>query len=105
MRSGRVVFGEMDEVVFGKPAAEAVAEQASRLGATRVFLMVIGTLNRETDEIEKLRRALGNKCVGVFDAMPPHTPRITPSCRKAHLALLHSSTSHTINIAASFCQA
>ena len=23
--SGRVVFGEMDEVVFGKPAAEAVA--------------------------------------------------------------------------------
>jgi hypothetical protein len=37
--SGRVVFGEMDEVVFGKPAAEAIAEQAQRLGATGVFLM------------------------------------------------------------------
>jgi hypothetical protein len=35
-----VVFGKMDEVVFGKPAAEAVAQQAQRLGATRVFLMV-----------------------------------------------------------------
>src|SRR5262249_8826243 len=23
----------------------------------------------------KLRRALGNKCVGTFDKMPPHTPR------------------------------
>ena len=73
--SGRVVFGKMDEVVFGKPAAEAVAEAVTRLDAQRVFLMVSGTLNRETDEIEKIRRALGNKCVGTFDKMPPHTPR------------------------------
>ena len=59
----------MDEVVFGKPAAEAVAEQAQRLGATRVFLMVSGTLNRNTDEIEKVRRALGNRCAG---SVRPH---------------------------------
>ena len=37
--------------------------------------MVSGTLNRETDEIENIRRALGPRCVGTFDAMPPHTPR------------------------------
>ena len=37
--------------------------------------MVSGTLNRETDEIEKMRRALGNRCAGTFDEMPPHTPR------------------------------
>jgi maleylacetate reductase len=73
--SGRVVFGKMDEVVFGTPAAEAVAEQAKRLDANRVFLMVSGTLNHETDEIEKVRRALGNHCVGIFASMPPHTPR------------------------------
>lgn len=73
--SGRVVFGQMEEVVFGKPAAEAVAEQVARLDAQRVFLMVSGTLNNSTDEIEKIRRALGNKCVGTFDKMPPHTPR------------------------------
>ena len=73
--SGRVVFGEMDEVVFGRPAAEAIAEQARRLGATRVFLLVSGTLNRDTDEIAKIRSALGNRCVGVYDQMPPHTPR------------------------------
>jgi maleylacetate reductase len=65
----------MDEVVFGRPAAEAVTDQASRLNARRVFLMVSGTLNRGTDEIDKLRRALGHRCVGTFDAMPPHTPR------------------------------
>jgi maleylacetate reductase len=72
---GRVVFGAMEEVVFGRPAAEAVVEQTDRLGAKRAFLMVSGTLNRETDEIEKIRRALGSRCVGTFDAMPPHTPR------------------------------
>ncbi|MSO90791.1 MAG: maleylacetate reductase [Acetobacteraceae bacterium] len=65
----------MDKVVFGKPAAEAVAEEVTRLDAQRVFLMVSGTLNRDTDEIDKVRRALGNKCVGTFDKMPPHTPR------------------------------
>ncbi|WP_440131712.1 iron-containing alcohol dehydrogenase [Bradyrhizobium sediminis] len=37
--------------------------------------MVSGTLNRETDEIEKIRTALGPRCVGTFDAMRPHTPR------------------------------
>src|SRR5438477_9057432 len=65
----------MDEVVFGRPASEAIVEQLNRLGAKRAFLMVSGTLNRETDEIEKIRRALGPRCVGTFDAMPPHTPR------------------------------
>jgi maleylacetate reductase len=75
VHKGRVVFGAMDEVVFGRPASGAILEQLDRLGAQRAFLMVSGTLNRETDEIEKIRRALGPRCVGTFDAMPPHTPR------------------------------
>ena len=75
MHKGRVVFGAMDEVVFGRPASGAILEQLDRLGAQRAFLMVSGTLNRETDEIENIRRELGPRCVGTFDAMPPHTPR------------------------------
>src|SRR5258708_32472902 len=74
-RAGQVVFSRMEEVLFGKPAAETVAELVKRHQAERVFLMVSGTLNRDTDEIDKLRRALGNHCVGTFDKMPPHTPR------------------------------
>jgi maleylacetate reductase len=73
LQSGRVVFSHMEEVLFGQPAAPAIAELAK--DAQRVFLMVSGTLNRETDEIDKVRRALGNRCVGVFDKMLPHTPR------------------------------
>ena len=75
MYTGRVVFGGMDEVVFGQPAAEAVAGQMDRLHLSRAFLMVSGTLNRNTDEIEKIRKRLGHRYVGSFDAMPPHTPR------------------------------
>jgi maleylacetate reductase len=75
VQSGHIVFGQMEGVVFGRPAADAVAEETRRLDANRVFLMVSGTLARETDEIDKVRRALGNRCVGVFDRMPPHTPR------------------------------
>jgi maleylacetate reductase len=75
VHQGRVVFGAMDEVVFGRPAAEVIVEQLDRLKAARAFLMVSGTLNRETDEIGKIRRALGARCVATFDAMPAHTPR------------------------------
>jgi maleylacetate reductase len=37
--------------------------------------MVSGTLGRETDEIDKIARALGSRCAAIFDAMPQHTPR------------------------------
>src|SRR5258708_23747829 len=73
--SGRVVFTKMEEVHYGKPAAQSLAELVKEHGVERVFLMVSGTLNRETDEVEKVRRALGNRCVGTFDRMPAHSRR------------------------------
>ena len=75
MHKGRVVFGAMDEVVFGEPATEAIIAQMDRLSASRAFLMVSGTLRRETDEINRIQAALGPRCAGIFDTMPQHTPR------------------------------
>ncbi|MGY3032034.1 maleylacetate reductase [Bradyrhizobium sp. USDA 4354] len=75
MHQGRVVFGAIEEVVFGHPAAGAVVAQMDRLETRRAFLMVSGTLNRQTDEITKIKDALGERCAGLFDAMPAHTPR------------------------------
>jgi len=57
----------MEAVVFGRAAADAVAEEVERCGAGHVFLMVSGTLNRSTAEIAKVRQALGVRCVGTFD--------------------------------------
>ena len=75
MHQGRVVYQAVEEVVFGHPAATAIPAQMDRLGSNRAFLMVSGTLNRQTDEIAKIRQALGKRCAGLFDAMPAHTPR------------------------------
>src|ERR1700746_1709064 len=75
LHSGRVVFGEMEVVEFGRPAAEGVAGEARTREAERVFVMASGTLTRTTDEVAKVRRALGNRFAGLFDGMPPHTPR------------------------------
>ncbi|TFV77089.1 maleylacetate reductase [Bradyrhizobium frederickii] len=75
VHQGRVVFGAIEEVVFGHPAAGAIVAQMDRLGARRAFLMVSGTLNRHTDEIATIKQALGPRCAGLFDAMPAHTPR------------------------------
>ena len=73
--NGRVAFGRMDAVTFGRPANEALLEEIKNYDAHRVFLLASGTLNRNTDEIDKIRRSLGNKCVGEFFYMSPHTPR------------------------------
>ncbi len=65
----------LDRVIFGSPTADAVAEEAARRGAERVFLLVSGTLNRETDEIDKVRTVLGDRYAGYHDKIAPHTPR------------------------------
>jgi len=70
--SGHIIFDQQEEVIFGQPAAIAFV---ARKGVSRVFLMVSGSLNRNTDEIEKIRAALGKRYVGTFDAMPAHTSR------------------------------
>ncbi|MDA9432888.1 iron-containing alcohol dehydrogenase [Bradyrhizobium sp. CCBAU 51627] len=75
MHQGRVVYGAIEEVVFGHPATEAIVAQMDRLRTQRAFLMVSGTLNRQTNEITKIVQALGPRCAGLFDAMPAHTPR------------------------------
>jgi len=75
VKSGHIIFDQQDEVIFGQPAATTIRDVVLRLGKSRIFLMVSGTLNRDTDEIEKIRTALGGRYAGTFDAMPAHTSR------------------------------
>jgi maleylacetate reductase len=77
MYSGIYETYPIERVIYGKPAAAAVAAEATRLGVGRVFLVVSRTLNRESDWIAKVREALGNRCAGTFDGVPAHTPRET----------------------------
>ena len=68
-------YPTMETVIYGKPAAEALREEAERLGAKRVYLIASRTLNTTTDEIEKIRNGLGDRHAATFDGVPQHTTR------------------------------
>ena len=70
MQSGTMVFTQMNRVIFGQPAAATIVAEAERLAAKRVFLLTGRTLNRNTEEVEKVRQALGSRFAGVHDHMP-----------------------------------
>ena len=76
-KAGQVVFSRMQRVVWGRPAAEVVSEEAGRLGAERVFLIVSRTLNRESDVVSEIRKGLGNRAAGLFEGIPAHVHRET----------------------------
>ena len=72
---GTFVFSSLQRMVYGRPAAESARAEADRVDARRVFLMASRTMNRTTDEVQKMRTALGDRYAGLYDAMPSHTPR------------------------------
>ena len=74
-KTGAHNFPAIDRVIYGRAASEAVSEEAERLTAKRVFLIVSRTLNSKTDEIEKIRRTLGDKHAATFDGIAQHTTR------------------------------
>ena len=77
-RPGAFVLPALDRIVYGRAAAEVVPEEAKRLGAPRVFLMVSGTMHRTTDEVSKLAAALGDRHAGTFDAMHDECLNVNP---------------------------
>jgi len=75
MLNGVYRFPQMENVVFGTPFAEAVAQEVDRLDARAVFVLASGTLSRESDLVERLRRMLGNRFAGLCAEIGAHTPR------------------------------
>ncbi len=75
MLSGVYRFPQMESVVFGKPFAEALAQEVDRVDARAVFVLASGTLSRETDFLERLRQMLGNRFAGFCAKIGAHTPR------------------------------
>ena len=46
--AGAYQYPTMESVIYGKPAAEALREEAERLGAKRVYLIVSRTASSRT---------------------------------------------------------
>jgi maleylacetate reductase len=75
MAGGWVVLPATERVVYGVAAAEALAAEAKRIGARRVFLLVSQSLRRDTDEIDRIEAALGDRLAGVASDIAPHSLR------------------------------
>ena len=66
---------KMERIYFSTPFVEAVLAEIDRLQSKSVFLFCSGTLLRNTDTINLLITALGDRYAGHFDKSRPHTPR------------------------------
>lgn len=75
MDQGSYDYLAQERVIWGRPAAEAVVEEADRRRAQRVFIVASKTLNRTTDIVTGIAKALGPRHVGTFDGCQEHTPR------------------------------
>jgi maleylacetate reductase len=65
-----------ERVLFGTPATEAVAAEAERQGARRVFITSTRSLAQKEDgPLQRLQRALGAAHVGTYAAIRSHSPR------------------------------
>lgn len=68
-------FTSTERVVIGRPAAEAIAEQAVLAGAQRVFILAGTTLANTTDAVRNVEAALGERHAATWTGIQPHAPR------------------------------
>jgi alcohol dehydrogenase class IV len=71
---GSYAYLPLERVVFGQPAAQAAAEEVTRIGARKVFVVCSKSLSRKTAAIREIAAALGPKYAGLFDECVAHTP-------------------------------
>ncbi len=68
-------FTSTERVTMGRPAADAIRDEADRLGAKRVFILASTTLREKTDEIARIEAALGDRHALTYSGIAPHAPR------------------------------
>src|SRR5580698_11179855 len=76
MLTGAYRFPAMESVIYGRDFADAVKDEVERADAHAVFVLASGTLTRETELVEKLKAALGNRFAGLCAKIGSHTPRV-----------------------------
>jgi maleylacetate reductase len=76
MIQGTYRYPPMEQVIYGVPVSDALAQEIDRIGAKAVYVLASGTLTRQTDLIESVRHILGKKLAGVCAKIGAHTPRV-----------------------------
>ena len=64
-----------EQVIYGRPAAEALLSLAKDFQAQRLLLITTRSLDRDDGIVAGLADALGSQCVGLFSRIRAHSPR------------------------------
>ncbi|MFI4975022.1 MAG: iron-containing alcohol dehydrogenase [Caulobacterales bacterium] len=75
MLSGTHRNSLQEQVIYGRPALEALGELARTFGAQRLMITSTASLSRPDGLAHRLARDLGPLCVGVFSDISAHSPR------------------------------
>ncbi len=75
MIQGTHHFPPMERVIYGIPFADALAQEIADTGVHAVYVLASGTLARQTDVVDTVKRVLGNKLAGICTSIAAHTPR------------------------------
>jgi maleylacetate reductase len=75
MLSGTHRNSLQEQVIYGRPAREALAELAQAFGARRLLITSTASLAGEGGLARTLAADLGDACVGVFAGVSAHSPR------------------------------
>lgn len=74
MRSGEFRYHQHERVVYGEPAAHAVASEAERSGAERLFIVTTRSLSGETGLAAGVAEALGPRHAGTYAGIKARSP-------------------------------
>jgi maleylacetate reductase len=75
MLSGTHRNSLQEQVIYGRPSREALAELAKAFGAARLMITSTASLAGEGGLARTLAAELGGACVGVFAGVSAHSPR------------------------------
>ena len=74
MIAGTHHWPAQERVIYGKPAADVVADEVKRAGAQRVFVTTTRSITNGA-LVARIVASLGDRFVGKFDAIAAHSPR------------------------------
>ena len=75
MLTGLFRYPHTERVIYGRPFADALTQEMEEAPAERIFMLASGTLARETDTLDLIRRVLGARFAGMHSRIGAHTPR------------------------------
>jgi maleylacetate reductase len=75
MLSGTHRNSAQEQVVYGRPALDAVRDLAGQFGASRLLIITTASLAGQDGRGRGLADGLGSLCVGLFSGVSAHSPR------------------------------